>query len=40
MRSKGVVHSRKEANRVYYHIIDEAILRLVGSSTSTSLECD
>ena len=33
MRSKGVVHSRKEANRVYYHIIDEAILRLVGGST-------
>ncbi len=38
MRSKGVVRSRKEANRVYYHIIDEAILRLVGSSSA--FDCD
>lgn len=38
MRSKGVVNSRKEANRVYYHIIDDAILRLVGREKS--INCD
>lgn len=38
MRSKGVLRSRKEANRVYYHIIDEAILRLVGSPET--LDCE
>lgn len=36
MRAKGVVNSRKEANRVYYHIIDAAILRLVGHEKTAS----
>ncbi len=30
MRDKGVLASRKVANRVYYRIEDDAILRLVG----------
>ncbi len=32
MRDKGVLASRKVANRVFYHIEDEAILRLVGKN--------
>lgn len=31
MRDKGVLSSRKVANRVFYRIEDDAILRLVGT---------
>lgn len=34
MRDKGVLSSRKEANRVFYRVIDAAILRLIGDSPS------
>lgn len=32
LKDKGIVSSRKEANRVYYSIKDETIKKLLGSS--------
>lgn len=30
LRDKGVLHTRKDANRVYYRVSDERTLQLVG----------
>lgn len=30
LRSKGILQTRKEANRVYYRIADDRILQLIG----------
>ena len=35
MKSKGVVDSKKVANRVYYHVINSTVLQMMGASKTS-----